>query len=86
MNKIKELSISIKDKKFSLNLEGYNKKEVDDFLQYLFINLVEEEDTKENLETQLNKYKELYKVEFDKNKVLEEENKRLSKEVEKIYE
>ncbi|MHA0272879.1 DivIVA domain-containing protein [Mycoplasma sp. 48589B] len=85
-NKANDLCELIKNQKFHMNLEGYNKREVDDFLQLIFANLIDEQSQKENLANELSKYKELYQKEVIKNQMLEEENNRLSKEVEKIYE
>ncbi|MFV8476101.1 DivIVA domain-containing protein [Mycoplasma sp. 1932B] len=85
-DKVNDLCERIKNQTFSLNLEGYNKKEVDDFMQLIFANLIDEQSQKEALTVELEKYKELYQKEILKNQMLEEENNRLSKEVEKIYE
>ncbi|SJZ43680.1 DivIVA domain-containing protein [Mycoplasmopsis verecunda] len=85
-DKYKILSELIKNKKFNLNLEGYNKSEVDDFLQFIFTNLLDGENEIKRLQQQLDEYKDLYLEELKKNQMLEEENNRLSKEVEKIYE
>ncbi|MFV8401009.1 DivIVA domain-containing protein [Mycoplasma sp. 005V] len=85
-NKVNDLCEKIKSQTFSLNLEGYNKKEVDDFMQLIFANLIDEQSQKESLVAEVEKYKELYKEELVKNQMLERENDRLSKEVEKIYE
>ncbi|MFV8480507.1 DivIVA domain-containing protein [Mycoplasma sp. AA7A] len=85
-DKVNDLCDRIKNQTFSLNLEGYNKKEVDDFMQLIFANLIDEQSQKEALTVELEKYKELYQKELLKIQMLEEENNRLSKEVEKIYE
>ncbi|QNM93696.1 hypothetical protein H9M94_00240 [Mycoplasma sp. Pen4] len=85
-NVLKKILENIKNAKFVLGLEGYDKHEIDVFMQQMYLDLYQVSERLEMVENELEQFKNLYKEQLDDNNVLKEENKRLSREVAKIYE